>query len=84
MSSMRESMPVTAAFIDELRAAFGRAEIDGQIRAGMKGAGCFWASENGHTVGSISDEPGVAISGDDLWLSPVSAGDDAKKGRKKS
>jgi hypothetical protein len=50
--SMREEMPVTAAWIDRLRKAFGAKHIDGQIRKGMKGEPVFWASENGHTVGT--------------------------------
>lgn len=51
-SSMRESMPLTAAFIDSLRAAFGKEMIDGQIRRGMNGEATFYASENGHEVGT--------------------------------
>lgn len=50
--NMRDEMPTVAAFIDDLRAAFGKEMIDGQIRKGMNGEGTFWATENGHTVGS--------------------------------
>ena len=50
--SLREDMPVVAAFIDDLREAFGRDAIDAQIRLGMAGHGTFWASENGIEVGS--------------------------------
>jgi hypothetical protein len=50
--SMREEMPVTAAFIDRMRQAFGAEHIDGQIRKGMKGEPVFWASENGQEVGT--------------------------------
>jgi len=50
--SMREQMPTVAALIDELRAAFGKDSIDGQVRKGMNGQPMFWASENGHTVGT--------------------------------
>ena len=50
--SLREQMPQTAAFIDELRAVFGRESIDAQIRAGMRGDPMFWASEAGHEIGT--------------------------------
>lgn len=50
--SMREQMPVVAAVIDDLRSAFGAAYINGIIGAGMRGKPVFFASENGHTVGT--------------------------------
>jgi hypothetical protein len=50
--SLREEMPVTAALIDEFRKVFGAASIDGMIRRGMRGEPVFFASENGHTVGT--------------------------------
>lgn len=50
--SMREVMPSVAQTIDELRAAFGADEIDGQIRRGMKGEPVFHAQEGGHQVGT--------------------------------
>lgn len=44
---------MTAAFIDDLRAAFGREEIDFAIRRGMGGKpGWFHARECGHEVGT--------------------------------
>lgn len=45
-------MPRVAKWVDDLRAAFGQAYIDGAIRAGMKGQPVFWASENGHEIGT--------------------------------
>jgi hypothetical protein len=53
---MREKMPAVAAWIDELRSAFGTEEIDRQIRAGMRGEPVFFASENGYTVGTPSPQ----------------------------
>lgn len=50
--SMRDQMPVCAEFIDQLREVFGKDHIDGQIRAGMRGEPTFFASENGHTLGT--------------------------------
>jgi hypothetical protein len=75
--AMREAMPETAAWVDQLRQALGAERIDAAIRAGQQAqrhytalqqshgqgaadqwlkrqkfpAGCFYASENGHTVG---------------------------------
>jgi hypothetical protein len=51
--SLRDAMPQTAAFIDELRKAFGAEMIDAQIRKAMKGEpDCFYAEEAGHQVGT--------------------------------
>ena len=49
-------MPQCAAFIDKLRDAFGKEHIDGQIRAGMRGEPVFYASENGHTLGTKPEQ----------------------------
>jgi len=46
-------MPVTASFIDQMREAFGRVEIDAQIRRGMQGSDTFYAKENGVEVGTM-------------------------------
>ena len=50
--NMRDQMPECAAFVDSLREAFGKEHIDAQIRAGMRGEPTFFASENGHTLGT--------------------------------
>ena len=78
--SMREQMPVVAAFIDGLRAAFGAEMIDGQIRKGMRGEPTFWASENGFTVGT-KQAPTVMIKRDERGISYV-AEQDTTKGNK--
>lgn len=62
--SMRDQMPITAAWIDELRQAFGKESIDGQIRKAMRGEPVFFASENGHTVGTASP-PRVRVQWDE-------------------
>lgn len=48
---MRSKMPTVAKWIDEMREAFGRAEID-QANWGAQADGTFGATENGHTIGS--------------------------------
>ncbi len=45
-------MPQVAKWIDDLRAAFGAEQVHGVIREGIKGRPCFWASENGHELGT--------------------------------
>lgn len=45
-------MPITADWIDALRAAFGREDIDAQIRRGMAGEPVFHAAEAGCEVGT--------------------------------
>lgn len=83
MSSLRDSMPGVAAIVDDLRAAFGVAEIHGQIRLGMNGGGTFLASENGKTVGSIAPLLGHVVSGCDMMLSlaPADAGKDVRQSK---
>lgn len=77
MSSLRDSMPGVAAIVDDLRAAFGVAEIHGQIRLGMNGGGTFMASENGKTVGSIASIVGQVVGGCDMVLA-LSADESAR------
>lgn len=50
--NMREQMPNVAAFIDQMRDAFGKEHIDQQIRKGMRGEPVFFARENGHQIGT--------------------------------
>lgn len=51
--SMRDVMPTVAAWIDDLRDAFGTELIDGQIRKAIRdGLPTFHAVENGHEVGT--------------------------------
>lgn len=71
-NSLRDEMPNVAAFIDDLREVFGKEMIDGQIRKGMRGEPVFWASENGHEIGTPVDsgattevtwnEKGIAVA----------------------
>ncbi len=47
---MRHLMPECAAFLDEVREAFGAQEVNQWIRDGIN-RGTFYAEEAGHTVG---------------------------------
>lgn len=68
---MREAMPLVAAFIDDLRAAFGADAVNAHIRRGMAGEPGFWASENGHILGTKMPECGNAITADRMSIGPV-------------
>ena len=45
-------MPEIAAFVADLKAAFGEQEIDEAIRRGKAGEPTFYARENGRSVGT--------------------------------
>lgn len=49
---MREQMPEVAAWVDDLRSAFGEEYVNKIIAAGMRGEPVFSASENGHVIGT--------------------------------
>ena len=51
-ANLRTAMPQTAAFIDNLREAFGAECINAVIKAGMQGLPVFHAKENGIEVGT--------------------------------
>lgn len=65
--SLRQSMPQTAAWIDELRQTFGAEAINASIKNGMAGGSDFWASENGLEVGHQAPA-GDVISADKMDL----------------
>lgn len=68
-------MPVTAGFVDDMRAAFGADTVDSAIRGGLKGDGSFYAKENGHEVGSRPREiDGKSVRGDELARSTACDG----------
>jgi hypothetical protein len=59
---LRETMPLCAGFIDEMRQAFGAAEINASIKAGIEGQPTFYASENGVEIGTKDTRPGFPLS----------------------
>lgn len=48
----RTDMPTVAAWIDDMRQAFGADEINDAIRRGQAGEPFFYATENGREIGS--------------------------------
>lgn len=71
MTAARSAMPKVTAWIDDLRAAFGREAIDGQIRAATRdGLPTFHATEAGHSVGVALPAPRFEISAADMVIIP--------------
>jgi len=55
---MREAMPTVAAWIDDLRAAFGAETIDAAIRGAVRdGRATFYAEEGGRQLGTPATLP---------------------------
>ena len=66
-TSLREDMPYTAVFIDQMRDAFAVEMINSAIKGGLSGDGSFYAKENGIEIGSRPVEiAGRAVNGLDM------------------
>lgn len=50
---MRDVMPHTANFIDQMRETFGAEVINPSLQAGMRGKPGFFAIESGHMIGTL-------------------------------
>ncbi len=77
---LRDRMPTVTAIIDGFREVFGKDYIDGIIRAGIKGKPVFFASENGHTVGTpvpVGVRVGRDARGNSYLLDGATGGDPA-------
>lgn len=66
---LRQTMPTVAAWIDELREAFGIDGINRAIRNGVAGGSAFYAEEDGNTIGCEAMPGGVEIGLRDIVLS---------------
>lgn len=71
---LRQTMPTVAAWIDELRDAFGADTINAAIRNGMAGGTHFHAEENGHTLGCEAMPGGVEVGLRDMVVLPATKG----------
>lgn len=60
MPVRKHPMPEIAAFVAELRHAFGDATIEEAVARGRAGEPTFFASENDRTVGTKSPAPRTA------------------------
>jgi hypothetical protein len=59
---MKDQMPICAAFVAECRELFGAESINPEIRKGMHGEPTFYASENGHELGTKDTRQGLALT----------------------
>ena len=75
MKPMREAMPTVAAWIDELREAFGADGINSAIRNGAAGGTHFYAEEGGQTIGCDAPPAGRAVSVVDMVFVKREGGD---------
>jgi hypothetical protein len=60
--SLREIMPTTAAFIDQMRDVFGAADVNAAIKSGLNGQETFYAAEAGLTLGTKGTGCAVPIT----------------------
>jgi len=65
---LRQTMPTVAAWIDELREAFGADAINPAIRNGVAGGAAFYATENGHSIGCEAMVGGHVVTAADMVL----------------
>lgn len=65
---LRQSMPTVAAWIDDLREAFGADTINAAIRNGMAGGTHFHAEENGCEIGCEDALGSHVVSAADMVL----------------
>lgn len=71
---LREKMPSVAAFIDDMRSAFGADVVNSAIRAGIDGQPTFWASEGGHQIGTRAPHDAErAVKLSDTHVGPINA-----------
>lgn len=75
MKPMREAMPTVAAWIDELREAFGADVINPAIRNGVAGGTHFYAEEGGQTIGCDAIPGRHVVSAADMVLAKPEGGD---------
>jgi len=80
---LREAMPLTAAWIDELRDAFGKESIDNSIRLGMQGfPDWFHATEGEREVGTPFKPATKSISLADMVIRTKEEREQQARGRK--
>lgn len=66
---LRQTMPTVAAWVDELREAFGAGAINPALRNGVAGGALFYATEGGHSIGCDAMPGGRVVSAAQMVLS---------------
>ena len=72
---LRQTMPTVAAWIDELREAFGADAINPAIRNGVGGGTAFYATEGGQTIGFEASLGHHVVTAADMVLAKPEGGD---------
>jgi hypothetical protein len=72
---LRQTMPTVAAWIDELREAFGADAINPAIRNGVAGGAQFYAEEGGQIIGCEAMPGSHVVSAADMVLAKPEGGD---------
>jgi hypothetical protein len=72
---LRQTMPTVAAWIDELREAFGADAINPAIRNGVAGGAQFYAEEGGQTIGCDAMPGSHVVSAAHMVLAKPEGGD---------
>ncbi|KAF1042390.1 MAG: hypothetical protein GAK35_02763 [Herbaspirillum frisingense] len=67
----RDTMPKIAAFVDQVRLAFGTEHINVQMQRGVRGEPVFHAWENGFEVGTPLERGKVAVKFDQYGVAYV-------------
>lgn len=70
---MRQTMPTVAAWVDELREVFGADAINPALRNGAAGGALFYATENGHSIGSDAMPGKYVVNMADMVLAKAEA-----------
>lgn len=73
---LRQSMPTVAAWIDELREAFGADGINASIRNGMAGGSDFYAEEGGEALGCEAMPGAISVCLADMVLAKPGLNDE--------
>lgn len=72
---LRQTMPTVAAWIDELREAFGADGVNAAIRNGVAGGTHFYAEEGGQAIGCEASLGSHVVSAADMVLAKPEGGE---------
>lgn len=74
----RDAMPITTAFLEQMKEVFGAADIEAAIAAAKEGQPTFYARENGIEYGTRLPGTAVPVTAPQLSLAQMKAA--AQKG----
>lgn len=81
--NLRIEMPVTTAWIDQMRELYGKDSIVPSIKQGMAGGTDFYACENGYEIGRRVEGKGIsALQCQDTRNDPANSAASIKSARR--